>query len=150
MNTSIFRAKESAIKRIFGRGQAVIGVVHSLPLPGSPHYDGEPVETIYRYACEEAERYGAGGVDGLIVENPEMTEALKNARARDANAQLKIARAYELGKEIPRNLTRALSWYLVAARHGSKEAEAAGSALRRRLTSFQITDAEMASYELLK
>lgn len=88
--------------------------------------------------------------DGLIVENPEMTEALKNARARDANAQLKIARAYELGKEIPRNLTRALSWYLVAARHGSKEAEAAGSALRRRLTSFQITDAEMASYELLK
>jgi len=69
MNPSIFRARESAIERIFGRGKAVIGVIHSLPLPGSPHYDGEPVETIYRYACDEAERYGAGGVDGLIVEN---------------------------------------------------------------------------------
>ncbi len=88
--------------------------------------------------------------EGLIVENPEMTEALKNARARDANAQLKLARAYELGEKLPRNLIRALSWYLVAARHGSKEAETAGTALRRRLTSFQITDAEMASYELLK
>ena len=69
MNTSIFRAKEPAIERIFGRGRAVIGVIHSLPLPGSPHYDGELVETIYQYACDEAERYGTGGVDGLIVEN---------------------------------------------------------------------------------
>ena len=69
MNTSIFRAKEPAIERIFGRRQAVIGVIHSLPLPGSPHYEGEPVESIYRYACDEAERYRAGGVDGLIVEN---------------------------------------------------------------------------------
>ena len=69
MNPSIFRTKESAIKRIFGHGRAVIGVIHSLPLPGSPHYDGEPVEAIYRYACEEAERFVAGGVDGLIVEN---------------------------------------------------------------------------------
>ena len=69
MNSSIFRAKEPAIERLFGRRKAVIGVIHSLPLPGSPHYDGEPVETIYRYACDEAERYGAGGVDALIVEN---------------------------------------------------------------------------------
>lgn len=69
MNTSIFRAKAPAIERLFGRRKAVIGVIHSLPLPGSPHYEGETVESIYRYACEEAERYGAGGVDGLIVEN---------------------------------------------------------------------------------
>lgn len=69
MNTSIYRQKDSAIRRIFGRGKAVIGVIHSLPLPGSPHYDGEPVEAIYRFACDEAERYRDGGVDGLIVEN---------------------------------------------------------------------------------
>ena len=69
MNTSIFRAKPSAIVRIFGRRQAVIGVIHSLPLPGSPHYDGESVESIYHFACDEAARYAAGGVDGLIVEN---------------------------------------------------------------------------------
>ncbi len=69
MNTSIYRQKASAIRNIFGRGKAVIGVIHSLPLPGSPHYDGEPVEAIYRFACDEAERYRDGGVDGLIVEN---------------------------------------------------------------------------------
>ncbi|MET0969446.1 MAG: BtpA/SgcQ family protein [Tardiphaga sp.] len=68
-NTSIYRAKDNAIQRIFGRRKAVIGVIHSLPLPGSPHYDGEPVSDIYDFACAEAARYRAGGVDGLIVEN---------------------------------------------------------------------------------
>lgn len=68
-NTSIYRAKDNAIQRIFGRRQAVIGVIHSLPLPGSPHYDGEPVTRIYDFAAAEAQRYREGGVDGLIVEN---------------------------------------------------------------------------------
>jgi membrane complex biogenesis BtpA family protein len=68
-NTSIYRAKDNAIQRIFGRRKAVIGVIHSLPLPGSPNYDGEPVADIYDFACAEAARYRAGGVDGLIVEN---------------------------------------------------------------------------------
>jgi membrane complex biogenesis BtpA family protein len=68
-NTSIYRAKDNAIQRIFGRRQAVIGVIHSLPLPGSPHYDGEPVTRIYDFAAAEALRYREGGVDGLIVEN---------------------------------------------------------------------------------
>ncbi|MEO7242025.1 MAG: BtpA/SgcQ family protein [Variovorax sp.] len=69
MNTSIYQPKPSAVERIFGRTKAVIGVIHSLPLPGSPHYDGESIESICRFACDEAERYRAGGVDGLIVEN---------------------------------------------------------------------------------
>ncbi len=69
MNTSIFRPKTSAVQRLFGRDRAVIGVIHSLPLPGSPHYEGANVEDIYAFACDEAERYRDGGVDGLIVEN---------------------------------------------------------------------------------
>jgi membrane complex biogenesis BtpA family protein len=69
VNTSIYRAKDNAIARIFGRRKAVIGVIHSLPLPGSPHYDGESVAAIYDFACAEAGRYADGGVDGLIVEN---------------------------------------------------------------------------------
>ena len=69
MNTSIFRPKTSAVQRLFGRDKAVIGVIHSLPLPGSPHYEGANVEDIYAFACDEAERYRDGGVDGLIVEN---------------------------------------------------------------------------------
>ncbi len=68
-NTSVFRTKDNAITRILGRRQAVIGVIHALPLPGSPHYDGDPIDRIYDHARAEALRYRDGGVDGLIVEN---------------------------------------------------------------------------------
>lgn len=66
---SIYRAKPNAIQEIFGRRKTVIGVIHSLPLPGSPNYDGEPMEDIVAFAVAEAGRYKDGGVDGLIVEN---------------------------------------------------------------------------------
>jgi membrane complex biogenesis BtpA family protein len=65
----VFRAKPNAIEALFGRRAAVIGVVHSRPLPGAPAYDGEPMDDIIGFALAEAERYRAGGVDGLIVEN---------------------------------------------------------------------------------
>jgi membrane complex biogenesis BtpA family protein len=67
--SSIYRSKPNAIEALFGRRKAVIGVIHALPLPGSPHYDGDPVERIYAHAVAEATRYRDGGVDGLIVEN---------------------------------------------------------------------------------
>ena len=66
---SIYRAKPNAIQEVFGRRKAVIGVIHSQPLPGSPNYDGEPMEDIVAFAVAEAGRYKDGCVDGLIVEN---------------------------------------------------------------------------------
>lgn len=67
---SVFPPKESALEEIFGSGnKVVIGVIHSRPLPGSPHYRGEPVGETYRFAAEEAKRYAEGGAHGLIVEN---------------------------------------------------------------------------------
>lgn len=65
----VFRPKPHAIETLFGRRKAVIGVVHSLPLPGSPGYDGQPMAEITAFAVAEARRYRDGGVDGLIVEN---------------------------------------------------------------------------------
>jgi hypothetical protein len=65
----VFRPKPNAIATLFGRRKAVIGVIHLRALPGSPAYDGEPMEDIIDFALAEAERYRAGGVDGLIVEN---------------------------------------------------------------------------------
>jgi len=65
----VFRPKPDALQAIFGRPKVVIGVIHSLPLPGAPAYDGQPMEEIVHYAVDEAERYRAGGLDGLIVEN---------------------------------------------------------------------------------
>lgn len=65
----VFRIKPNAVEAIFGRRKAVIGVIHSLPLPGSPDYDGRDMEDVVAFAVAEAERYRDGGVDGLIVEN---------------------------------------------------------------------------------
>lgn len=65
----VYRAKPNAIEAIFGRRKAVIGVIHLHALPGSPEYDGESMDSLVRFALDEAERYRAGGIDGLIVEN---------------------------------------------------------------------------------
>ena len=66
---AVFKPRESALVSLFGRPQAIIGVIHSRPLPGAPDYDGESMEALYDYAVREAERYAAGGMDGVIVEN---------------------------------------------------------------------------------
>ena len=66
---AVFRAKPHAIEAIFGRRKAVIGVIHLPALPGAPDYDGASMDSLAALALDEAERYRAGGVDGLIVEN---------------------------------------------------------------------------------
>ena len=66
---SIFRPRPDAIRALFGRTRAVIGVIHCRAFPGAPAYDGEPMDAIVAHAVAEAGRYHAGGVDGLIVEN---------------------------------------------------------------------------------
>lgn len=65
----VFPPKDSALSELFGTPRVVIGVVHSLALPGSPHYRGQPLEEVYRFAVEEAHAYREGGVHGVIVEN---------------------------------------------------------------------------------
>lgn len=61
--------KPNRLAQLFSRPRPLIGTIHSLPLPGSPRYRGEPVEQIYEYAVREALSYKEGGIDGLIVEN---------------------------------------------------------------------------------
>ena len=67
MNT--FRPKPHALQAIFGRRKVVIGMIHSRALPGSPAYEGEPMDDVVGFAVAEAVRLRQGGVDGLIVEN---------------------------------------------------------------------------------
>ena len=66
---AVYRAKPNAIQAIFARPKAVIGVIHLRALPGSPQYDGASMDSLLAHALSEAERYRAGGLDGLIVEN---------------------------------------------------------------------------------
>ncbi len=46
----------------------IYGMVHLLPLPGSPLYNGDR-DTILRHALYDADKLVRGGVDGFIVEN---------------------------------------------------------------------------------
>ena len=53
---------------LFGVSKAFIGVVHLLPLPGSPRWGGD-MKTVIDQAEEEAGMLEQGGVNGIIVEN---------------------------------------------------------------------------------
>jgi membrane complex biogenesis BtpA family protein len=55
-------------EELFGTTKPILGVVHLLPLPGSPRWDGQ-VEPICLRAEQEAVALASGGVDGIIVEN---------------------------------------------------------------------------------
>ena len=52
----------------FHRPKPVIGMVHLLPLPGSPHYEHDMGQIVDR-ACADAEIYRGLGFDAIIVEN---------------------------------------------------------------------------------
>lgn len=60
---------DDALRALFGRPKALIGVVHLLPLPGAPRYDGAGVSAIYDRGLADARAYLEGGLDGVIVEN---------------------------------------------------------------------------------
>ncbi|GAA4104296.1 BtpA/SgcQ family protein [Actinomadura miaoliensis] len=65
----VFPPKPNAIKDLFGTPKALIGAVHLPPLPGSPHYEGVPLDEISVFAIEEARAYLDNGFHGVIVEN---------------------------------------------------------------------------------
>ncbi|MDX2270637.1 MAG: BtpA/SgcQ family protein [Cyanobacteriota bacterium] len=56
------------LKSIFNTPHPIIGVVHLLPLPGSPRWGGS-LEPVIAQAEQEATALAAGGVHGMIVEN---------------------------------------------------------------------------------
>lgn len=47
----------------------IIGMVHLLPLPGSPRYDGRGLDGIMGRALQDAKALREGGIDGLMIEN---------------------------------------------------------------------------------
>jgi uncharacterized protein len=53
---------------LFGTETPVIGVIHLLPLPGSPRWDGQ-FENVCLRAEQEAAALATGGANGIIVEN---------------------------------------------------------------------------------
>jgi hypothetical protein len=56
------------LEELFGTSKPVIGVIHLLPLPGSPRWDGH-MEPVCLRAEQEAAALATGGVDAIVVEN---------------------------------------------------------------------------------
>ncbi|OYT45486.1 MAG: photosystem I assembly BtpA [Desulfurococcales archaeon ex4484_42] len=57
------------LTELFGVDKPIIGMVHLMPLPGSPAYNGWDMNIIIEAALRDAKALIEGGVDGLIVEN---------------------------------------------------------------------------------
>lgn len=56
------------VEEVFGSPRPVVGMVHLLPLPGSPRWQGSMDQVLER-AAADARALADGGVDGLLVEN---------------------------------------------------------------------------------
>jgi len=63
------RGDTTTLRRIFGVDKPLIGVVHLMPIPGSPRYDGSGVEALYERGLADARAYLDNGCHGIIVEN---------------------------------------------------------------------------------
>jgi hypothetical protein len=61
-------SKRLALEQLFGKPRVLLGVVHLLPLPGSPRYRGSMDEIVER-AATDALALERHGLDGAVVEN---------------------------------------------------------------------------------
>jgi membrane complex biogenesis BtpA family protein len=57
------------LERLFGNKKPIIGMVHVLPLPGSPYFKSGSLQAVYDQAVEEALILEQGGVDAILLEN---------------------------------------------------------------------------------
>jgi len=57
------------LSELFGVNKPIIGMVHLMPLPGAPAYEGWSTDEVIEYALRDARILVENGVDGLIVEN---------------------------------------------------------------------------------
>ncbi len=66
---SFYSKRLESLEELFGVDKPIIGMVHLMPLPGSPAYEGWSMDKIIEEALRDARALVEGGVDGIIVEN---------------------------------------------------------------------------------
>ena len=66
---SFYSKRMQNFTELFGTDKPIIGMVHLIPLPGSPAYEGWGMSVIIEHALRDAKALVEGGVDGIIVEN---------------------------------------------------------------------------------
>jgi len=91
---------EKDINEFFKNEKPIIGMLHLLPLPGSPIYDGQGLKKVIDRALKEAEALVDGGVDALEVENYNDPTYFPNNAPSETIAALSIV-AHEIHKAFP-------------------------------------------------
>ncbi len=66
---NFYSKRLQSLEELFGVDKPIIGMVHLMPLPGSPAYEGWSMDKIIEEALKDARALVEGGVDGIIVEN---------------------------------------------------------------------------------
>ncbi len=61
--------KLQEFNQLFNTDKPIIGMVHLLPLPGAPLYDGKGLEPIIARAIKDAQYLQEGGVEAIEIEN---------------------------------------------------------------------------------
>ena len=62
--------KGNDVERLFGRRDALVGMIHLGPLPGAPHYRfSGGLDAVLEQAVSQGHLLQAAGFDGIIVEN---------------------------------------------------------------------------------
>jgi len=99
----------SGLSDLLGASKALIGMVHLLPLPGSPRWGGSMEEVIER-ALEDARVLRSAGMDALLVENHgdvpfsrERVDAATVAAMARVIAELRRAVALPVGVNVLKN-----------------------------------------------
>ncbi|MFW9993703.1 MAG: BtpA/SgcQ family protein [Candidatus Odinarchaeota archaeon] len=57
------------IQPLFGEKKLLIGMIHLLPLPGSPNYKGEDINRIIQHGQEDLSALLEGGINVALIEN---------------------------------------------------------------------------------
>lgn len=80
---------------------AILGMIHALPLPGTPRWGGS-VDAVVDRAVAEARQYREAGLDGLIVENMHDTPYLKGTVGPEITAAMtRVAAAVKAESGLP-------------------------------------------------
>jgi hypothetical protein len=67
-----------------------------------------------------------------------MSDLIKRAQARDVQAQLLLARDFEVGDGVGQDRVKANAWYILASINGNREAKTAATAIAARMTPLEI------------
>jgi BtpA family len=119
------RRPSGVIESLFGVPRALVGVVHTRGLPGTPS-SNQHVDEIVEAAVVEARVYAAAGFHGLIIENTHDRPYLKGSVGPEIAAALAV-----IGHEVRRAARLPLGVQVLAGANESSRLHRRGCPHRR-------------------